>query len=326
MLRRILEIADDTLNATVVGGYDRTGYLVRQKLWESADLQVDLGGKVAVVTGANAGIGFATSKALAQRGARVYMVCRDLQRGQTAVARLTGDVRLAIADLSSSQSIHDFVRDFRQRESVCHILVNNAGVLLDQRQVSVDGNEMTFAVNTLGCYLVTELLRPQLASAGGARVINVSSGGMYGSDLGMDDLQFVNRPYNGVLAYAQSKRAQVLLAAHWAERFAADNIFTASMHPGWVDTLSVRRSLPLFYALTKMVLRNPDEGADTIVWLACKPQLAAESSGRFWFDRKVRAEHRLQRTRNSDQQQAAFLRYLQAFLDKSLQPRAGDNV
>ena len=119
---------------------------------------------------------------------------------------------------------------------------------------------------------------------------------MYTQRLALEDLRWDRRSYDGVVAYAQTKRMQVVLAERWSRVFAGAGVSVYSMHPGWADTSGVKTSLPRFYKLTQRILRSPAEGADTAVWLAvCQP--APTPSGGFWFDRKVRGTHYLPWTR-----------------------------
>jgi NAD(P)-dependent dehydrogenase (short-subunit alcohol dehydrogenase family) len=301
---------DDLLDQTIVLSYSKIGYIWRQRRWNPADLQVDLSGKVCLVTGANAGLGYATCQQLAQRGASVYMLVRSRRKGeaaQAALIRATGNrnIHLEIADLSSQADIRAFVARFRQREERLDVLVNNAGVLLAERQESVDGLELTFATNVLGTFLLTQLLFPLLQQSAPARVVVVSSGGMYGRKLNVADLQFSREPYSGVLAYAQTKRAQVILTELWAQQWPDRRVTVNAMHPGWVRTPGLQSSLPLFSKIMNVILRSPDQGVDTIVWLALAPHLAGES-GQFWFDRRVRPTHKTKRTQSSAEDRQKF--------------------
>jgi dehydrogenase/reductase SDR family protein 12 len=109
-----------------------------------------------------------------------------------------------------------------------------------------------------------------------------------------------HRGYDGVVAYARAKRAQVTLSEMLAERLASRGIVVHAMHPGWADTPGVARSLPRFRAMLRPLLRTPSEGADTLVWLAASRGLPSTTTGRFWLDRRVRAIHKLSSTRASD--------------------------
>ena len=121
---------------------------------------------------------------------------------------------------------------------------------------------------------------------------------MYTQKLDVDDLQFEHKPFNGVVAYAQAKRAQVILTELWAEKLAGSGVTVNAMHPGWADTPGVQTSLPTFRRLAKGSLRTPEQGADTILWLAVTRAVAGETA-KFWFDRRARGTHLLPRTQSS---------------------------
>jgi NAD(P)-dependent dehydrogenase (short-subunit alcohol dehydrogenase family) len=309
----LFNILDDLLDKTVIGGYDRIGYQIRRQLWDPSDLEVDLRSRTAIVTGANSGLGYVTARELARRGARVAMVCRDRERGAAARHRLReeiagtktpGETILSVVDMGDMDAIREFARGYPDQNDGPHILVNNAGALLNERGETAAGIERTFAVNVLGYFLLTELMLDALAKAGAtgpaSRVINVSSGGMYPVAIDVEDPQWQARPYDGVRAYAETKRAEVMLTELWAKRMAARgaNVFLSAMHPGWADTPGVQTSLPTFRAVTQLILRSPEEGADTIIWLAAKPKIEESfDSGLFWCDRRPRPTHRMQSTR-----------------------------
>jgi dehydrogenase/reductase SDR family protein 12 len=178
------------------------------------------------------------------------------------------------------------------------ILIHNAGLLPDERSESVDGLEITFATHVAGTHRLTKGLRSALERADGARIIWVSSGGMLTRRLNLDDPQWLNREYDGVAAYAETKRAQVVLAELWAESLEGSNVCVNSMHPGWADTPAVSESLPRFHRVTEAILRASAEGADTIVWLAASSAASGET-GRFFFDREPTRTHWIPSTRES---------------------------
>jgi NAD(P)-dependent dehydrogenase (short-subunit alcohol dehydrogenase family) len=179
------------------------------------------------------------------------------------------------------------------------VLVHNAGVLPDERVETPEGLELTFATHVLGPHLLTARLRSALEASDEARVIWVSSGGMLTRRLNVEDPNWRDREYDGVLAYAETKRAQVILAELWAEEFAGTSVTVNSMHPGWADTPAVQSSLPRFHQITEAILRSPEEGADTIVWLAASPAAQGET-GSFFFDREAVRTHWLPTTRESE--------------------------
>jgi len=299
----LLRTFDTLLDKTIVLSYTRLGYALRQPVWKVADLDVDMTGQVCLVTGASSGLGRATAEGLARLGATVYILARDQGKGgrvREAIRRRTGNenVRLEIADLSSLTSVRKLAQRFLDREHRMDVLINNAGALVSERGASVDGFELSFATNVLGPFLLTNLLIPPLKASAPSRIVNVSSGGMYTQKLDVGDLQFEQKPFNGVIAYAQAKRAQVILTEMWAEKLAGSGVTVNAMHPGWADTPGLQTSLPNFHRLTKRSLRTPEQGADTIVWLAAAESVAG-ASGKFWFDRRERDTHLLPGTRSS---------------------------
>jgi NAD(P)-dependent dehydrogenase (short-subunit alcohol dehydrogenase family) len=300
---------DTLLDKTVVLSYTRLGYNLRQAAWKDADLKVDMTGQVCLVTGASSGLGRATAEGLARLGATVHMLARNESKGQwvrEGIISRTEDetVHLEIADLSSLTSVRAFAERFLDRERHLDVLINNAGALLSEREISVDGFELSFATNVLGPFLLTNLLLPLLKTGAPSRIINVSSGGMYAQKLDVADLQFERKPFSGVTAYAQAKRAQVILTELWAKKLAGSGVTVNAMHPGWADTPGVQTSLPTFRRLARRSLRTPEQGADTIIWLAVAESVAG-TSGRFWLDRRERGTHLLPGTQSSarDRQQ-----------------------
>jgi NAD(P)-dependent dehydrogenase (short-subunit alcohol dehydrogenase family) len=168
-------------------------------------------------------------------------------------------------------------------------LIHNAGALSAEYAVSPQGFEMTVASQVLGPFLLTSLLLPLLeAGESRGRVITVASGGMYPEKLDVEKLLAGPDSYDGVRAYARAKRAQVELNVEWARRCGSKVIFQA-MHPGWVDTPGVVKSLPRFHSITKPVLRSAEAGADTIVWLADVDENDLGANGGFWLDRHRRS-------------------------------------
>lgn len=292
----------------IIGSFDRTGFRIHSLTFQPDDLEVDLAGKRCLVTGANSGIGFETSRALADLGAEVLLLCRSRERGEQAAAAIrdqTGNPRVfaEVVDMSSLGSIR--AASARLSSGPVDVLVHNAGVLPDERVETSDGLELTFATHVVGPFLLTRLLQERLKESDDGRVIWVSSGGMYTRRLNLEDLAWAEREYDGVTAYAETKRAQVVLAELWSEELAGSSVVVNSMHPGWADTPAVEKSLPWFHRIMKKVLRTPAEGADTVVWLAACPR-AKERTGRFFFDRVERLTHVLPFTRESERDRRAL--------------------
>ena len=292
-----MSLWDAALDRSIVLSFDATGFARHARGFDPDALAPSLEGRVALVTGANAGIGRATAAALAGRGATVYLLCRDRGRGAEAQAALRSQaghprvhaVELDVSDLEAVRALPGRIPEPR-----VDVLVHNAGVLPAARAESLQGHEVTWATHVLGPLALTAGLHDRLRSAPEGRVIFVSSGGMYAQRLRLDDREWRARAYDGVAAYAQTKRMQVELTELLAARAAG---FTAhAMHPGWADTASVQASLPRFHRVTKRILRTAEQGADTVVFLAAARALDPATGG-FWFDRRPAPTHLLSRTR-----------------------------
>jgi NAD(P)-dependent dehydrogenase (short-subunit alcohol dehydrogenase family) len=306
-------------------GYDETGGALLDRLldwtllgytrlgpqWRRLEpLALDLAGRTAVVTGATSGIGRATARGLAAAGARVIIVGRH--SGRLAAARDAlvdasgeGEVHAECADLSSMVETRRLAARILSRGWPLHLLVNNAGVMLDEYDKTPEGVERTFATNVASHFLLTELLLPRLRQSSSATVVNVSSGGMYSERLDIERLEGQGS-YDGVRAYAQTKRAQVVLSEMWSQRLGNSNVRVHSMHPGWADTPGVERALPRFHRLLKSWLRTPEQAADTVLWLCAEPR----PGGLFWHERRARPTHRRPRTRETPELRDALLQCL----------------
>ena len=298
-------LLDYVLDRSVLAGYSNVGYGIRHRDWSPSDFR-QLDGKVVLVTGATSGLGLAAAERLAGLGATVWLAARNRERGEHARARIVEhsgnpDVRIGDCDLSDLQSIRSFADRFTAQVPRLDVLVNNAGVLTQERALSPDGIELTLATNVIGSFLLTNLLLPPIERSAPARIINVSSGGMYTQRLRIDDLQSEHERFDGPTVYARTKRAEVILTEMWAQRLADTGVVVHAMHPGWVDTAGVRASLPRFYKVTRPLLRTAAQGADTIVWLAAAKE-PGDSSGGFWHDRWRRPTHLLPWTTESSEE------------------------
>ena len=292
-------LCNSLLDGSILWSFDRSGFERHARDFRPSDVAADCAGLVCLVSGANSGIGYAAAEGLARRGATVWLLCRDRLRGQRAVRELrqrTGSraLHLAQVDLADLASVRRLAARFSAAR--VDVLVHNAGVLPAARQCTADGLESTLATNVAGPFLLTRLLWPRLLAAPAGRVIFVSSGGMYGTRLSLDDLDWQRRRFDGVAAYAQTKRMQVVLTELFAARAAATRLSIHCMHPGWADTPAVRTSLPRFYRWMRHRLRTAEQGADTLVWLALCARVA-QQSGAFWFDRTAQPTHLLPLTR-----------------------------
>ena len=192
-----------------------------------------------------------------------------------------------LADLSLMAETRRLAETLLATEPHIDVLVNNAGALFTRRGVTSEGIEQSLALLLLCPFLLTNLLIPRLCASRPSRIVNVSSGGMYTQGIRLDDLQYEKGTFDGSKAYARAKRGLVDLTEMWARRLRDQGVVVHAMHPGWADTPGVESALPSFYQVTRRILRTPNEGADTIVWLASSPE-AARSTGLFWLDRQPR--------------------------------------
>jgi NAD(P)-dependent dehydrogenase (short-subunit alcohol dehydrogenase family) len=247
-------------------------------------------GKTCMVTGANSGIGKATALGLAQMGANVVMVARDRARGEAAQNEVkaksgNGSVELLVADLSSQQSIRQLVKNFKQRYKQLHVLINNAGVFMLTRRETVDGLEMTFAVNYLAPFLLTDLLLDVLKASVPARIVNVSSEAHENGYIKMDDLQ-AKKHYRPFRAYGQSKLALVMFTYELACRLQGTGVTANCLHPGFVATNIGQSGVwPVARPVARFVLSflgiSPEEGAKTSIYLATSPDVEGVTSKYF---------------------------------------------
>ncbi len=295
-------LIDTALDRTVLPGYTNVGYRIRAGISPHRELP-RMDGRIVLVTGATSGLGRAAAEGFSRLGAGVRILARNEERGERVraeIAARTGnmDIDVRVCDLSNLGSVRAFTERFAGEAPRLDVLVNNAGVLPHERTLSDDGIELTFATNVLGPFLLTKGLLGLLEGSAPSRVINVSSGGMYTQRLHVDDLESAEGEFDGAVAYARSKRATVVLTGLWAQRLWGTGVVVHAMHPGWVDTPGLRDSLPRFYGLTKPLLRTPEQGAETILWLGAAAEPAL-SSGGFWHDRRMRPTNRVPWTRET---------------------------
>jgi NAD(P)-dependent dehydrogenase (short-subunit alcohol dehydrogenase family) len=295
-------LVDDALEITILGSFSGPGYRVRRRMWGWKDPQPGtLAGRTALVTGATSGLGRATTEGFAALGARVILLSRredELGRLSVALRRRHGEDRFpyVVADMSSMTSVREAVDRVQGSESRLDILVDNAGAIHDARTLTAEAVEMTFATMVVGPFVLLSGLLPLLEASADGRAITVVSGGMYAQRLHLDDLGYQHGRFDGTMAYARAKRAASVMAREWARRLDGRPVRVNAMHPGWADTPGLARSLPRFRALMKPLLRSPQEGVDTVLWLATDED-AGRDGGRLFHDRRARPFDRLPTTR-----------------------------
>ena len=257
-------------------------------------------GKTCLITGASDGIGYVAARELARMGARVIAVGRNAAKTHAAAMRIidetkNGDVSYFVADLSSQLDVHRLARQVKERTPQLDVLLNNAGAIFLSKQTSIDGFEMTFALNHMGYFLLTNLLLDQLMQSVPSRIINVSSSS-HGSP-GRFLLQELPRPVSnrGYRAYGRSKLCNILFTYELARRLEGTGVTVNALHPGLVRTNIARNNGVLgrvvnFFIGARGV--SAEQGADTLVYLASSPEVEG-ISGRFFVNRRDVASSRL---------------------------------
>ncbi len=251
-----------------------------------------MSGKVCLVTGATSGIGRVTARELARMDATVVAVGRNRQKGEETVAEIkrrsaNDKVEFLQADLSSQESIRDLARTFTDKYDQLQVLVSNAGGVFSKRETTVDGLEMTFALDHLAYFLLATLLLPVLERSAPARIINVSSGAQGTGKIDFDDLQGAKR-YSGWRAYSQAKLANVLFTYELARRLQGTGVTANCLHPGFVATGFAQNNSGALQALIKagqVFAISPEKGAETSVFLASSP-LVEGVSGKYFANKK----------------------------------------
>ncbi|XP_077987957.1 dehydrogenase/reductase SDR family member 12-like [Glandiceps talaboti] len=296
--------------------FGKNGYQSAAKNFDPRALEVDISDRSYMITGANSGIGKSTAMEVAKRGGTVHMVCRSQQRGEDAqneIKSATGNdkVYLHLLDMSSPRQVDEFSKKFAADSSQpLNVLINNAGCMINTRELQENELEKNFATNTMGTYILTKNLIPHLSRSRSPRVITVASGGAYTMKLDYKDFTSAGmNPFDGTFVYAQNKRQQIIMMEMLAKKHS--NIHFSSMHPGWADTPAVRTSMPDFYARFKERFRTAEQGADTLIWLAISDAAVKIPNGQFCFDRKVVSSHlTLARTKSSENDKEEFMKRL----------------
>ena len=248
-----------------------------------------LDGKVAAITGANAGIGFHTVIDLAKRGATVVMACRSMQKGETALKEAkeksgSESIDLMPLDLSSLNSVRKFVETFSSKYDKLHILINNAGIMMCPFAKTEDGFESQIGTNHFGHFALTNLLLKKLAASAPSRVITVSSSAHTSGKIDFNDINYNQRRYNDFGTYSQSKLANVLFTKELHKRVVDHGITTYVLHPGVVRTDLGRSSwiLKVMYnTYGRLFGKTPVEGAQTTIYCAIQEGLEKDSGGYF---------------------------------------------
>lgn len=249
-----------------------------------------MNGKIALVTGANSGLGKATALKLARLGATVVMVCRSQERGEAARQEIIKDsgsqtVELLIADLSSQASIRQLAQDFKARYQRLDVLVNNAGGVFMSPTRTVDGINYALAFNHLASFLLTHLLLDVLKASAPARIVNVTTRLFPNAAINFEDLQFENRTYGGFQSYAETKLANILFTYELSRKLEGTGVTVNCVHPGVFKSNFGSQGMPLFMRIISVVARpfmaSADQAAERVLYTLTAPELE-KVSGKYF--------------------------------------------
>ncbi|MFX1304542.1 MAG: SDR family oxidoreductase [Promethearchaeota archaeon] len=249
-------------------------------------------GRICLITGANSGIGKVTAKALAKMNAMVVMVCRDKERGDKAqkeIIEQTGNnqVDLLLCDLSSKEQIRKLVKEFKEKYQNLHILINNAGIMLKKRELSVDGIEMNFAVHVIAPFLLTNLLLDVLKKSTPSRIINVTSAAHRRAKIDFEDLQNKNKKYRLFTVYGISKLGEMLITYELSRKLDGTGVTANAVHPGLVNTNLGRDQSNFSQWFARKFFKSPEEGAETSIYLATSPEVEG-ITGKYFINKEPR--------------------------------------
>ena len=249
-------------------------------------------GKTCLITGATSGIGKATALSLAQQGASTLLVSRNKEKGETVRNEFIGktgnaNIQLYIADLSSQKEIQNLALKIKKDHSRIDVLINNAGGIFNTRTTTADGIELTFALNHLAYFLLTNLLLDLLRAAPAARIVSVSSQAHQFGTMDFGDLGY-EKGYNPMRSYARSKLANILFTYELAKRMQGSSVVANTLHPGAVRSNFGKELSGIAGFVFKhfdIFMRSPEKGAETVIWLASAAE-AEGISGKYFLDKK----------------------------------------
>ncbi len=250
-------------------------------------------GKICLITGGTNGIGKSTALELARMGATVLIVGRNAQKTSQVVEEIRAEsgnssVDSLLADLSSQQEVRHLANEFKSKYSQLHVLLNNAGGVFMHRQLSIDGIEMTFALNHLAYFLLTNLLLDTIKASAPSRIVNVSSGAHSGGKIEFDNLQS-EQDYNASV-YGNSKLANILFTMELTRRLQGASVTVNALHPGFVNTGFGKNNpgflMKIIRSVVPLVARSPEKGAETSIYLASSPNVQS-TTGKYFVDSKV---------------------------------------
>lgn len=276
--------------------------------------------KIAIVTGANSGMGYETTLALSKSGYHVLMVCRNELKADKAKQEIIkqypqASLSIFIGDLSSINAVKKLTADIAKQYEKVDVLVNNAGLYISERQLSVDGFELTFANNHLSYFLMAQGIIPLLEKSTDPRIVNVASEAHQYGKLDFNNIQ-LEKGFSAMLAYSNSKLYNVLFTFELAKRLSAKNISVNCMHPGGVHTnfaIGAKGIAGFVFGKLGWLLRTPKKGAETIIWLATSNEFKGVT-GKYFYDKK---EIRAQKIAYSDDALKNFYEYTEQCINQT---------
>ena len=288
------------LDLTVIFSFDQSGF--KRHCPEKLQ-RIDLSKQHGIITGASSGIGLEVAKELLEQKMNCHLIGRDLNKLEKNFTHK----QFHQLDMGDLKKVYSFA--LNEVKTPLDLIVHNAGAMPNSLTINADGFEQMFASQVLGPFILTMTLAHLGKLQKGCRIIFVSSGGMYLQKLDLSDLCFKKRPYNKYKGYANAKRAMVILSKLLSIKY-QQYLFSA-MHPGWADTPGVSHSMAEFKKHLNKRLRTPQQGADTILWLATQKDY---QTGRFWFDRKETKTTILNFNKSTKQEEQQLWEYLESIL------------
>ena len=298
------------LDKTIIFSFDKTGFKRHKFSFKEDFSQINIRDKTALVTGGSSGIGANVAQKLSNLGAKVFFTGRNKQKGNF-IEKSSNNLNFSVLDMTKWR---DF-REFCKNGDCYDYIVLNAGGMPSNLVLNEKKYEHQCASQLLGHYILIHLLSKFNKINNNARIVWISSGGMYLKKLDLDSL-FLNQNYNKVSTYANVKRAQVTLVEEVSKQNKWGNINMFCMHPGWVSTSGLKKSLPKFYSLMRNRLRTLEEGSDTILWLLLTEKNI--KSGGFYFDRKIVSPYITNYFNPSIKERMLLLKKMDEILEKDL--------
>lgn len=300
------------LRANAFKDFDASGFGRHQSEFIDDEMALSMKNHHVLLTGGTRGIGYSVLKELYIREASQVVISRDKKNAISEISKFYKKSDKVKIDLLTGDlaSYHEIIEALENRNlEPFNVLIFNAGGMYSSKNLNTFGYEYTFSSQLIGHYILFRWLMDNNLLAPGCRIIWVSCGEMYLKKLELDDLNFAQDPFYQNIAFANVKRAQVIVNEELANRYSDTNLSFFCMHPGWVKTNSLKINSPLFFKEAVERLRTPEQGADTIIWLSSVQKVL--ESGKFWFDRKTRRTNRYFWTKEKEMEREKLMDLLE---------------